>query len=78
MLIAGLGLTADGLHGRLRVRRPSLPRWVNRVVLDDLAVGDSRISLMFERTNAGDSVALTDARIDGDVEVVLEISGSAG
>jgi len=33
----------------------------------------SRVDLRFER--AGDQVTLADARIDGDVEVVLEIAG---
>jgi glycogen debranching enzyme len=75
MLINGLGLDPDGLNRRLRVRRPSLPRWVNRVEVEGMAIGPGRVDLRFERTGAGDSVALTDARIDGDVEVVLEISG---
>jgi len=73
MLINGLGLTPDGLNGRLRVRRPSLPQWVNRVEIENLAIGDGRVDLRFERAGASDSVALTDARIDGDVDVVLEI-----
>jgi glycogen debranching enzyme len=76
MLISGLGLEADALEGRLRVRRPSLPHWVNRVEIKDLCVGGSRVDLLFERTGSGDQVALTDAHIEGDVEVVLEISGS--
>jgi glycogen debranching enzyme len=76
MLISGLGLEADALEGRLRVRRPSLPRWVNRVEVKDLFVGGSRVGLVFERTGSGDQVALTDVRIDGDLEVVLEISAS--
>jgi glycogen debranching enzyme len=74
MLINGLGLKADGLNRRLRVRRPSLPRWVNRVDVEGLALGPGRVDLRFERTGAGDSVALTDAHITGDIEVVLEIS----
>jgi glycogen debranching enzyme len=49
--------------------------WVNRVEVEHMAIGEGRVDLRFERTGAGDSVALTDARIDGDVEVVLEISG---
>jgi glycogen debranching enzyme len=73
MLINALGLKPDGLQRRLRVRRPSLPRWVNRVDVEGLAIGDGHVDLRFERTGAGDSVALTDARIDGDVDVVLEI-----
>jgi glycogen debranching enzyme len=73
MLINGLGLKPDALQRRLRVHRPSLPGWVNRVEVQGLAVCDSRVDLRFERTGGGDSVALTDARIDGDVDVVLEI-----
>jgi glycogen debranching enzyme len=76
LVTAGLGLVPDALHGRLRVRRPSLPRWLNRVEVNGLRVADSRISLLFERAGAGGQVALTDARIDGDVEVVLEIAGT--
>ena len=76
MLTAGLGLNADGLNGTLRVRRPSLPRWVNRVEVEDLTVGGARIDLLFERTSSGGPVALTDASIEGDAAVVLEISAT--
>jgi glycogen debranching enzyme len=76
LLTSGLGLIPDGLRGRLRVRRPSLPRWVNRVEVEGLRIAGARVDLVFERVGAGRQVALTDARIDGDVEVVLEISGS--
>ena len=41
-----------------------------------LRVGAARIDLLFERAGDGGQVALTDARIEGDVEVVLEISGT--
>ena len=69
----GLGLSPDALDKRLRVIRPSLPRWLERVDVRGLKIGDSRIDLEFER--AGEHVTLADARIDGDVEVVLEIAG---
>jgi glycogen debranching enzyme len=72
----GLGLVPDALNGRLRIRRPSLPRWLNRVEVRGLRVADSRVGLVFERTVAGGPVALADVSIEGDVEVVLEISGS--
>jgi glycogen debranching enzyme len=72
----GLGLVPDALNGRLRIRRPSLPRWLNRIEVRGLRVADSRIDIVFERTAAGGPVALSDVRIEGDVEVVLEISGS--
>ncbi len=69
----GLGLSPDALEKRLRVVRPSLPRWLERVDVTGLEIGDARIDLRFER--AGEHVTLADARIDGDVEVVLEIAG---
>jgi glycogen debranching enzyme len=72
LLTSGLGLHADGLERTLRIRRPSLPRWVNRVEVDDLRVGDARVNLLFER--AGTRIALTDARVEGDLNVVLEVA----
>jgi hypothetical protein len=50
-----------------------LPRWLQRVDVTGLEVAGAKIDLRFER--AGDQVTLADARIDGDVEVVLEIAG---
>jgi glycogen debranching enzyme len=73
MLKWGLGLSPDALGKRLRIIRPSLPRWLERVEVSGLEIGNARIDLRFER--AGDQVTLTDASIDGDVEVVLEIAG---
>ena len=72
----GLGLSPDALNGRLRIRRPSLPRWLNRVEVRGLRIAGSTVDLLFERTGAGGPVALADARIEGDVEVVLQISAS--
>ena len=76
LVSCGLGLVPDGLDRRLRVRRPSLPSWLSRVEVRGLRVADARVDLLFERAGADEQVALTDARIEGDVEVVLEISGS--
>jgi glycogen debranching enzyme len=76
LVTCGLGLVPDGLNGRLRIRRPSLPGWLNRVEVSGLRVAGARVDLLFERAGAGEQVALTDARIDGDVEVVLEIAGT--
>ena len=78
-LTAGaLGLVPDALERRLRVRRPSLPRWLSRVEVRGLRIAGSTVDLLFERTGAGGQVALVDAHIEGDVEVVLEISGNRG
>jgi glycogen debranching enzyme len=76
LVLAGLGLVPDALRGRLRVRRPSLPSWVNRVQVRNLRIARSVVDLTFERTGGGEQVALVDVRVEGDVEVVLEISRS--
>jgi glycogen debranching enzyme len=70
-----LGVEADGLSNRLRIRRPSLTRWLNRVEVEGLRIAGSEVDLLFERAESG-GVALTDVQIRGDVEVVLEVSGS--
>jgi glycogen debranching enzyme len=72
MLKWGLGLSPDALENRLAIVRPSLPRWLNRVEVSGLALGNATIDLVFER--AGKQVTLADARIEGDAEVVLEIA----
>ena len=77
LLGACLGLEPDALEGRLRVVRPLLPRWVGRLSLEGMRVGDARVALRFER--AGTEVVLADARIDGDLQLVLETErASAG
>jgi glycogen debranching enzyme len=44
-----LGLQPDALQGRLVVRRPCLPAWLEWVELDGVRVGDARVDLRFER-----------------------------
>jgi glycogen debranching enzyme len=68
LLMSGLGLSPDGTDRRLRVIRPSLPRWLDRVDIEGLRVIGANVDLRFERGAAG--VALTGARVDGDVDVV--------
>jgi glycogen debranching enzyme len=76
LLTTGLGLRADGLERTLRVQRPSLPRWVNRVEVEGLRIAGARVDLLFTRAVDGEHVALADASVDGDVEVVLEVAGA--
>jgi glycogen debranching enzyme len=74
MLIAGLGIVPDGLEGRLRIRRPSLPRPLQRVAVRGLRVAGAVVDLDFERVaRRPDTVALTDVRIEGNLDVVLEV-----
>jgi glycogen debranching enzyme len=76
LLTSGLGLQANGLDRSLRIRRPSLPRWLNRVEVRGLRVADAHVDLLFERAGASGRVALTDARVDGHVDVVLEVAST--
>jgi glycogen debranching enzyme len=74
MLMAGLGLIPDAFGATLRIRRPSLPRHIDRVAVSNLRVGDAHVDLLFERVaHKRDSVALTDVAVDGNLDVVLEI-----
>jgi glycogen debranching enzyme len=68
LLECGLGLSPDALNKRLRVVRPSLPRWLGRVDVTGLRLGGARIDLRFERE--GEHVTLADAHVEGDAEVV--------
>jgi glycogen debranching enzyme len=70
----GLGLHPDALERRLRIVRPSLPSWVDRVELNGLEIAGARLDLRFER--AGDHAALADARVAGDLEIVVEHAGT--
>jgi glycogen debranching enzyme len=74
MLASGLGIVPDGLNNTLRIRRPSLPRHIDRLALDGLQIAGSSVDLLFERVTHGtNAVALTDVRISGGLEVVLEV-----
>lgn len=76
LLVASADLGRESVHESVHeLTRPSLPAWLNRVRVENLRVGSSRVGLTFERT-AGGQVALTDARIDGELEVVLAISAT--
>jgi glycogen debranching enzyme len=72
-LVSGLGLVADGLSRTLRIRRPSLPRDVSRIAISGLRVADASADLVFERFGHRDCVALTDVRVDGQLDVVVEL-----
>ncbi|CAN5543442.1 hypothetical protein BH20ACT18_BH20ACT18_09730 [soil metagenome] len=63
----GLGLTPEGFDRRLRIVRPSLPHWVNRVDVSGISFAGASVDLSFER--AREQVTLSDTQIDGDVEV---------
>jgi glycogen debranching enzyme len=68
----GFGLSPDGFERRLRLIRPSLPRWVNQVEVPGIPLAGASIDLRFER--APDGVSMVDAHVDGDVEVDPQIA----
>jgi glycogen debranching enzyme len=76
MLTGALGLRADALEARLIVHRPALPHWVDRVEVQGLRVADAHVDLVVERVGEGERAVLTGARVDGDVEVVLDMDGT--
>jgi glycogen debranching enzyme len=75
-----LGLVPEAFEHRLRIVRPLLPDFVDRLRIDGLRVGSARVGLRFERTRAGVSVQVLDRT--GDLDVVVEpasagVSGTA-
>ena len=66
-----LGLVPDAFDRRLRVVRPMLPEFVDRLTLRDLGVAGARVALGFERTGDG-STAVTILQNDGGIDVVID------
>jgi hypothetical protein len=69
MLQALLGLAPDAFKHRLDIVRPTMPKFVDRVTLTDLRVGDASVDLRFERDDAGMGVEVD--RLEGDLEVAV-------
>jgi glycogen debranching enzyme len=72
LLEASLGLEFDPFKGEIRLRNPSLPSFLDEVVLHDLRLGASRVDLRVRRH--GDSVSLDTPRINGDIRVSIVFS----
>ncbi|HEX6231345.1 MAG TPA: amylo-alpha-1,6-glucosidase [Actinomycetota bacterium] len=70
MLQAILGISARAHRNLLTVNQPQLPTWLNTVEVRNLAVGDSRISLVFRRE--GEITSFSLLQRDGSVRVVME------
>jgi glycogen debranching enzyme len=69
-----LGLSADAPAGRLTVRRPRLPRWLARVELNGMRVGEATVDLRFSRRDDGDAVDV-DAKVR-EGEVAVEVTAN--
>jgi glycogen debranching enzyme len=71
LLGALLGLEPDGFAGHLRVVRPTLPDGVNRLVVRNLPVGKSHVSIRFTRV-AKRRVDVDLLSASGTLELVVE------
>jgi glycogen debranching enzyme len=70
LLTTLLGLEPEGHENRLRVVRPALPDFVNRVEIRRLGIGEARADLRFERM--GGMIEVKVMNIDGSLDVVVE------
>jgi glycogen debranching enzyme len=70
MLQAMLGISARAHEGVLTVNHPHLPTWLNTVEVRNLAVGKSRLNLVFRRE--GEITSFSMLAREGDVRVVME------
>jgi glycogen debranching enzyme len=70
MLQAMLGISARAHQNLLTVNLPHLPSWLNTVEVRNLAIGSSRLSLVFRREGEITSFSLLSR--EGDVRVVME------
>jgi glycogen debranching enzyme len=52
MLQASLGLSIDALAGTIRIDRPCLPAGLDRLTVAGLAVGETRLDLIFQRVGS--------------------------
>ena len=65
-----LGLVPEAFERRLRVVRPILPDFIDRLEVRRLRVGEARASLKFERISDGVAVKVLD--VAGDLDVIIE------
>jgi glycogen debranching enzyme len=70
MLQAILGISARAHENLLTVNKPHMPTWLNTVEVRNLAIGDSRISIVFRREGEITSFSLLSR--EGSIRVVME------
>ncbi len=72
LLEASLGLDFDPFKNEIRLRNPSLPAFLDEIVLHDLRLGQSRVDLRVRRH--GDGVSLDTPRTSGNIRVSIVFS----
>ncbi len=71
LIETGLGLEPDAFEHRLRIVRPLLPSFVDRLEVKRLQVGKARVDLSFERQGDG-TVRCQVLHVDGQLDVQVE------
>ena len=71
LLATMLGLTPEAFERRLRIVRPLLPAFVDRLELRGLRVADARVDMRFERTGDTDASGRVLA-VEGALDVTVE------
>lgn len=71
ILGACLGLQPDASTQTLRLSRPVLPQWLERVVIEGLEVGSATVDLAFHRYSEG-GAGVDVLRREGALEVLIE------
>jgi hypothetical protein len=69
LLEASLGLSIDAPARRITLSRPILPDFLTELVLEDLTVGDARLSLALR--GHGEDVAASIVRRVGQIELLV-------
>ena len=69
-LLGLLGLTPEASERRLRIIRPILPDFVDRLEVQRLQGGRARVTLRFERLSEG--VAVNVLKVEGALDVIIE------
>ena len=72
LLQSVLGLSVDARRRQIRLVRPTLPSFVDWLVIRELAVDGNSIDLLCERE--GDHVDLRVLRQTGDLDLVVSLS----
>ncbi|HEY8440301.1 MAG TPA: amylo-alpha-1,6-glucosidase [Xanthobacteraceae bacterium] len=73
LIEASLGLTFDPVGQELRLHNPSLPRFVDEIVLHNLRISESSIDLKVRRHATGVSVDVLRQRGDAQVSVIFGV-----
>jgi glycogen debranching enzyme len=69
LLQAALGVESDPARGELRLRKPTLPKFLNEVTIRDLHVGDASVDFTVRRDGSG--VAVSVQKTTGPIEVAV-------